>query len=143
MRLLLAVDVNEGAEDLVHEGIMWAGRLSARLDLLYVDEHAYNTYLVQDPSVRTVLDREWTRIREQQHDKLRKLMETVPEPMRGDAAVLTGRASDEIVEAAKTRDALLIATHGRKGLSHALLGSVAERVVRLATVPVIVIRRRA
>lgn len=143
MRLLLALDVNEGAEDLVREGVVWAGRLGAKLDLLYVDEHAYNVYLVQDPAVRTVLDREWTRIREHQHEKLRVLMGQVPEVTRGEAIVLTGRASDEIVEAAKTRDALLLATHGRKGVAHALLGSVAERVVRLATVPVIVVRRGA
>ncbi|MEQ1563997.1 MAG: universal stress protein [Myxococcota bacterium] len=143
MRMLLAVDVNEGAEELVREAASWAGRLGATLDLLYVDEHAYNVYLVQDPAVRTVLDREWTRIREQQHHKLRALLDTLPEAMRGEASVLTGRAADEIVAAAKGKDLVMICTHGRKGLSHALLGSVAERVVRLATIPVIVLRHSA
>ena len=142
MRLLLALDINEGADELVSEGVTWARRLGAKLDLLYVDEHAYNVYLVQDPAVRTVLDREWARIRDQQHERLRALLEKVPAEQRGEAAVCTGRAADEIVEAGKTRDVLLIATHGRTGLSHALLGSVAERVVRSATVPVVVLRRK-
>lgn len=143
MRLLLALDINEGADELIGEGVTWAKRLGGTLDLLYVDEHAYNVYLVQDPSVRTVLDREWARIREQQHARLRTLLDQIPAEHRGEAAVCTGRAPDEIVEAAKTRDVLLISTHGRTGLSHALLGSVAERVVRLATVPVVVLRRSA
>jgi nucleotide-binding universal stress UspA family protein len=38
-------------------------------------------------------------------------------------------------------DLIVIGTHGRRGLAHALLGSVAERVIRAATVPVLVVRR--
>jgi nucleotide-binding universal stress UspA family protein len=37
-------------------------------------------------------------------------------------------------------DLLVISTHGRTGLSHLLLGSVAERVVRTAPCPVMTIR---
>jgi nucleotide-binding universal stress UspA family protein len=37
-------------------------------------------------------------------------------------------------------DMIVMGTHGRKGLSHALLGSVAEKIVRLATVPVLTVR---
>lgn len=40
-----------------------------------------------------------------------------------------------------TADLIVIGTHGCRGLAHALLGSVAERVVRAATVPVLVVRR--
>jgi nucleotide-binding universal stress UspA family protein len=37
-------------------------------------------------------------------------------------------------------DLIVICTHGRRGLSHLLLGSVAEGVVRVATKPVLLIR---
>ncbi|MHB8811459.1 MAG: universal stress protein, partial [Desulfobulbaceae bacterium] len=37
-------------------------------------------------------------------------------------------------------DLLVICTHGRSGLSHLFLGSVAEKVVRVATKPVLLIR---
>jgi nucleotide-binding universal stress UspA family protein len=37
-------------------------------------------------------------------------------------------------------DLIVMGTHGRTGLSHALLGSVAERVVRLSEAPVLTIR---
>lgn len=140
MRLLLAVDLNEEAEALVAGGQGWAERLGATLDLVYVDEHSYNVYLVQDPAVRTVLDREWAKIREQQQARIGALRDRLPPNVRGEATVRTGRASDELTDASKGYDALLISTHGRTGLSHALLGSVAERVVRLASVPVIVLR---
>lgn len=143
MRLLLAVDLNEEAEALVATGRVWAERLGATLDLVYVDEHSYNVYLVQDPAVRTVLDREWAKIREQQQARIAHLRDGLPANLRGEVSVRTGRASDELTEASKGYDALLISTHGRTGLSHALLGSVAERVVRLSTVPVIVLRPTA
>ena len=52
-------------------------------------------------------------------------------------------AYDEIVTAAHElgADLIIIATHGRSGLSRALLGSTAERVVRHATCPVLTLRR--
>lgn len=57
--------------------------------------------------------------------------------------VLHGDAAHEIIELAK-RDAfdlVVIGTHGRTGLKHMLLGSVAEKVVRHASIPVLVVRR--
>jgi nucleotide-binding universal stress UspA family protein len=37
-------------------------------------------------------------------------------------------------------DLLIVGTHGRKGVSHFLLGSVAEKLMRGATCPVLVVR---
>jgi nucleotide-binding universal stress UspA family protein len=37
-------------------------------------------------------------------------------------------------------DLIVMGTHGRQGLSHALIGSVAEKVVRLSPVPVLTVR---
>jgi nucleotide-binding universal stress UspA family protein len=53
--------------------------------------------------------------------------------------------SFEIIETAKTppADVIVISTHGRTGLKHVLLGSVAERVVRHAPCPVLVAGNRA
>ncbi|HLI79857.1 MAG TPA: universal stress protein [Candidatus Binataceae bacterium] len=48
----------------------------------------------------------------------------------------------EVVRIAKElkADAIIMATHGRKGLSHLVLGSVAERVVRESLCPVLTVR---
>jgi nucleotide-binding universal stress UspA family protein len=50
----------------------------------------------------------------------------------------------EIIRAAKEKktDLIVMATHGRSGLSHILFGSVAEKVVRKSTCPVLSIRPR-
>jgi nucleotide-binding universal stress UspA family protein len=54
-----------------------------------------------------------------------------------------GIAWDQIASAARElgADLILLATHGRTGLAHALLGSTAERVVRHAPCPVLTLRR--
>jgi universal stress protein A len=51
-----------------------------------------------------------------------------------------GDASQRIIDAARRSDSIVMATSGRTGLSHFLIGSVAERVVRHATVPVLTLR---
>ena len=53
-----------------------------------------------------------------------------------------GDAAMEILDAAKELGArfIVMGTHGRKGLSHFFLGSVAERVVRRSAIPVMTVR---
>jgi len=59
--------------------------------------------------------------------------------------VVTGSVVPRILEAAKEEHVELIAlgTHGRTGLSSVLLGSVADKIVRLATCPVLTVRNPA
>ena len=56
--------------------------------------------------------------------------------------VVAGRPDEEIIALARAYfcDLIIISTHGRKGVSHVLIGSVAERVVRHAYCPVLVVR---
>lgn len=56
--------------------------------------------------------------------------------------VLTGPAASEIVEYARSHamDLIVMGTHGRRGLSHLLMGSVAERVLRTAPCPVLTVK---
>ena len=56
--------------------------------------------------------------------------------------VIVGRPFVEIVRYAreKTCDLIVIATHGRGGVMHALMGSVSEKVVRKAPCPVLTVR---
>ncbi|MBN1367690.1 MAG: universal stress protein [Dehalococcoidales bacterium] len=58
--------------------------------------------------------------------------------------ISTGNAAEEIIKAAEETDATLIAmsTHGRSGISRWALGSVAERVLRMSSRPVLVIRAK-
>lgn len=55
--------------------------------------------------------------------------------------IVTGNVADEIVSWAQAKQVkiIIVGTHGRSGLEHALLGSVAERIVRQAQTAVLVI----
>jgi len=56
--------------------------------------------------------------------------------------VVTGDPAASIIETAREdgADLIVMATHGRTGLSHLILGSVAERVIRESTTPVMTVR---
>lgn len=59
--------------------------------------------------------------------------------------LLTGDPAHEIVSFADREqvDFVVLGTHGRTGLRHALMGSVAEKVVRLANCPVATVKHLA
>jgi nucleotide-binding universal stress UspA family protein len=68
-----------------------------------------------------------------------------PRPASVVTDIRWGDAVDGIVGYAADRgiDLIVIATHGRTGLSHVLLGSVAERIIREAPCPVLTLREAA
>lgn len=56
--------------------------------------------------------------------------------------VLTGYAAEEILKYAdqEDMDMIIMGTHGRKGIDRVLFGSVAEKIVKSAPIPVLTIR---
>jgi nucleotide-binding universal stress UspA family protein len=60
----------------------------------------------------------------------------------GEVVLRTGDARDVICQTASEveADLIVMGTHGRRGLSRALLGSVAEYVVRTSKIPVLTVR---
>ena len=64
------------------------------------------------------------------------------ERLRPEYAVRLGVAAEEIVRYADSRDVdlIIMGTHGRTGVAHLLMGSVAEQVVRTAPCPVLLVR---
>jgi universal stress protein A len=66
----------------------------------------------------------------------------LPKELRVRQIIGHGEAASEIVRIAEeeTVDLIVIATHGLTGWRHLIFGSVAEKVVRLATAPVLTIR---
>ena len=70
------------------------------------------------------------------------LISDIRQEIEKQTLVEVGPADEKIIAAAKENNADLIvmATHGRTGLSHALMGSVAEKVLRKAPCPVFTVR---
>lgn len=71
------------------------------------------------------------------------LHEQVPRGLDATAEVLTGNPVESIVNYARdtNADLLVLCTHGRGGLSHMLMGSTAEALVRRAPCPVLTLRQ--
>ncbi len=71
-------------------------------------------------------------------DRVHKAAEKMGIPVS--TIVKEGAPADEIIKASKDHDLIVMGTLGRTGLSHLLMGSVAEKVVRFASCPVLVVR---
>jgi nucleotide-binding universal stress UspA family protein len=72
------------------------------------------------------------------HQELRALEDDcVPEGIAVASRVLDGAPWGEIVNLSTAADMIVMGTHGHRGLTRMLMGSVAERVVRLAECPVL------
>ena len=67
---------------------------------------------------------------------------TVGRRRRLETRVVVGDPATSIFEAARRASCVVMATRGRTGLAHLLIGSVAEKVVRHSPVPVLTVRRR-
>jgi nucleotide-binding universal stress UspA family protein len=141
-RILVAIDFSELSDQAFAYAVELAERLSAQLVLVHVFQ--VPAYLFPDAVVaapqQTVVELE--RAVERRLEELRARAMA-----RGVAAyvhVPVGSAFVEIIRAARDHkaDLIVLGTHGRTGLRHALLGSVAEKVVRKAPCPVLVVRSR-
>ena len=84
---------------------------------------------------------------EEQHDHAENLLDELAAEFDADVAAVeqvieVGRPTQAIIEYADEHDIdqIVMGSHGRSGMSRILLGSVAETVVRRATVPVTVVR---
>jgi nucleotide-binding universal stress UspA family protein len=143
-RILAPTDFSAHAENAVRFACSLAERLGAELHLLHVLSEIVPTG--PDPLLTPVLPPEYYRDSEQQS---RQALANLINPAWGtppvvEIAVRWQSPVEGIVEYAREAGIglIVIATHGRTGLSHVLLGSVAERIVREAPCPVLTIRSK-
>jgi len=120
----------------------FAEQFGATLHCLYVVDEAYQYWLAMGPDGVPVGP-----TAEQMLEASCKQMEQFVAEHLSDCPklvtkVLAGRPFVEIVRYARQQaiDLIVIATHGRTGLTHVLMGSVVERVVRKAPCPVLTVR---
>jgi nucleotide-binding universal stress UspA family protein len=74
--------------------------------------------------------------------ELETVRQTIGDTIRASAFMRTGAPHVEITEAARELgiDLIILSTHGRTGITRMLLGSTAEKVVRHAPCPVLIVR---
>jgi len=142
-RIMVAIDGSDTSNLALQEAIKLAKDQKANLQIVHVvDENFanYETYVDYDTLCAScreegqkILDKVTEIVRQSQIEFVSQLIELKP---------FEGRVAEKIVAAAKAwpTDLLVIGTHGRRGFSHLFLGSVAEGVIRIATMPVLLIR---
>ena len=141
-KILAPTDFSFHAANAVCYACGLAERLESELHLLHVLAEVVPSG--PDPLLMPVLPPEYYRETEEQTRiaLAQSLGPTWSRPRAIEAAVRWDSPVEGIVEYARDQaiDLIVIATHGRTGLSHVLLGSVAERIVREAPCPVLTIR---
>ncbi len=137
-RILVATDFSVCARQACEYGLYFARAWSAHVDLLSVIEVLPGLELdapFADPLVE---------LRRKESERLLgELVSRVErEQVAVDRHVRHGIPSQEIVQAAldQRADLVVVGTHGKTGLDHIMLGSTAERVIKLVPFPVLTVR---
>jgi nucleotide-binding universal stress UspA family protein len=138
--ILVPTDFSEPAEHATEMAINLALQLDCKLTLVHV--HATPIYYGYGEGLYWPAEEIAREARKALDVALAKVKERYP---RADGVLVGGNASDEILSTAKERgaDLIVMGTHGRRGLAHVFLGSVAEKVVRRSPVPVLTVGGRA
>lgn len=135
-KIVVATDFGKASERAVEFAIEIAVRFGAQLTLVHSWEapsYAYGGGLSMPVDVITP-------IQQAAEAELQQALEGIEQRVPSAASSLrSGLAWEEILAAASEvgADLIVLGTHGRRGLSRALLGSVAEKVVRMASIPVL------
>ena len=141
--MLVPLDFSPYAEQTLAYAIALAQTLQARLTLLHV---IHLTPLAMGDMLASSLEAYLQAVETEAEQQMHAARERVHQAgLRCDTIVVQGVPFQTIVDTASDRDVDLIVmgTHGRTGLTHVLMGSVAEKVVRLAPCPVLVTRKTA
>ncbi len=140
-RFLVPIDFSEYANQALDYAITLAGKLGARLTLL----HVIQPLALGGGDMGMTLPFAYVQELEAeiQRSMASSLERVTAAGLEGDMVIVHGMPFHEIIETAKTQqvDLIVMGTHGRTGFQHVLLGSVAEKVVRLAPCPVLVARQ--
>ena len=142
-RILVPVDFSVDAEQALEYAARLAARLGASIGLLHVIDDSFLTgpwsAELHVPNATEFL----AGLRMEATTGLADLQVALTERgVRNSIDVRQGQPARVIAEHAAEGafDLIAMGTHGRTGLSHLLLGSVAERVVRLAPCPVLTLK---
>jgi nucleotide-binding universal stress UspA family protein len=138
-RILVPIDFSPASRQAVDQAVAISRQFDAEIDLVNVYEST-NAIAALANIPMVVSDSELERrMRRHLHDEARHCHLLLP---NNHIHAVKGRPYEEICRLATKRgiDLIVIPTHGNTGLKHLLLGSTAERVVRHASCPVLVVR---
>ena len=137
-KILFPIDFSEVSSEIVPYVISLANKLKAEVHIIFVVRRLENCRsifvshaAVENFEMEIVLGAE---------TKMDEFVEAFFNSIiRPKTKILIGDIIEEIIKYIKTKgiDLVIIGTHGRKGMDRILLGSIADRVIRAAPVPVL------
>jgi len=139
--VLVPMDFSATADRALEYAIALAQQLHARLTLLHVLDLTPVTMDEMTVGMTTTylddLETEAQHLLQASRERVQRA------GLQGECLLVQGTPTQTIVDTAGEQgvDLILMGTHGRTGLAHVFLGSVAEHVVRQAPCPVLVVRR--
>jgi nucleotide-binding universal stress UspA family protein len=138
-KILCAVDFSPGSDRAVQKAEELAKALSAEVELF----HAYQVPVLALPDAPVTVSPNFVA---DLTDRAEKLLRSASEPLQRDGVpvstkLVEGVPAEAIAGRAREIGAemIVLGTHGRSGFRRFLLGSTAERVVRISVVPVLTV----
>jgi nucleotide-binding universal stress UspA family protein len=139
--ILVPVDFGDASNEALEMALGLAPKLDAKITILHatwLPPYYYSTYAE---------GLAWPT--EELEGQAKKALDEVVEKTRAryakvEGKLVAGEPRDLILQAARElrTDMIVMGTHGRRGIKRALLGSVAERIVRTSPVPVLTVSAR-
>ncbi|MEW6681342.1 MAG: universal stress protein [Nitrospirota bacterium] len=147
-RILVATDFSDCSREAVDYALSFAERVGAEVEIVHVVERPvyFEVGVAHSLQLRHDVDQWLRELKAEAAKRLEALVKEVRNRKPGVRSSLReGMPVDELLKAAgeTSADLIVIGTHGRTGLPHVLLGSVAERVVRGAGCPVLTVRPKS
>ena len=142
-RILVPVDFSGHADVALDLAIELAKEGGGEIHLLHAYELPASVTMAYGVAIPQSV---WDGVQEAAAKKLAESLARVKAAgVKGATHLLTAPAADAIVETAiaQRADLIVMATRGLTGLKHVLLGSVAERTIRIAPCPVLTVKGKA
>lgn len=138
-RILVPTDFGDSARRATDVAVDFAKRDDAVVTLVHAFELPFDSYSGFMSTPQEVVTQLEEAARGQLASELAELRKRLPSAQ---SLLLVGYPATEIVVAIQTTraDLVIMGTHGRRGLSRFLVGSVAERVLRESRVPVLTVK---
>ena len=139
-RIMVPLDFSDHSHKALDYAVKLAEQFGSEIEMVHVVTPVIYTEGMVLPAAMENLDQETEKNARKNLAKLAEREEVAA--LKHKTTVLTGTPYDEIVSHARDRetDLFFITTHGRTGLQHFLLGSTAEKILRHAPCPVMVVR---
>ena len=136
-KILIPIDGSEYTKKAIAQGLEIAKLMNAEVTALYVVDQTSFVNFPMDSTVVSI----YSLLEKEGQDAVDYVVEEGAKiGVKVTAMLQEGSPVKKIVDVAKDHDLVVMGTIGRTGISKILLGSVAERVVRFAPCPVLVVR---